>query len=175
MRKILCCAASAAALIFAANAADTPAPKKQPVAAKPAVKTAPSKTAPQKTSSVRPPATRTTTARSTTASRRPATNTTAAARRPVVTWRNRQASPSTDRYKEIQDALVAKGYLQSDDATGNWNNSSVEAMKRFQAEQNLDSTGRINSLSLIALGLGPKYEAVPAPKPSDTSININQR
>ena len=30
--------------------------------------------------------------------------------------------------------------------------------------QNLDSTGKINSLSLIALGLGPKHETA-APKP----------
>jgi hypothetical protein len=35
-------------------------------------------------------------------------------------------------------------------------------MKRFQAEQTLESTGRIDSLSLIALGLGPKHDtAVP--------------
>jgi hypothetical protein len=32
-------------------------------------------------------------------------------------------------------------------------------MKRFQAEQTLESTGRIDSLSLIALGLGPKHDA----------------
>jgi hypothetical protein len=35
----------------------------------------------------------------------------------------------------------------------------VDAMKRFQAAQNLDASGKINSLSLIALGLGPKHDS----------------
>ncbi len=43
----------------------------------------------------------------------------------------------------------------------------MEALKRFQAAQNLEVTGKINSLSLIALGLGPKREA--AAKPADTA------
>jgi hypothetical protein len=81
-----------------------------------------------------------------------------------VTWRNRQLAPTPQRYKEIQDALAAKGYLKPEDANGAWDQASVEALKKFQAGQNLDSTGKINSLSLIALGLGPKREtAAPAP------------
>jgi hypothetical protein len=40
----------------------------------------------------------------------------------------------------------------------------MDALKKFQAGQNLDSTGKINSLSLIALGLGPRRETA-APKP----------
>jgi hypothetical protein len=81
------------------------------------------------------------------------------------TWRNRQTTPTPERYKEIQEALVAKGYLKADDATGSWGQSSVEALKRFQMEQNIESTGKINSLSLIALGLGPKHEPAPPPVP----------
>jgi hypothetical protein len=83
----------------------------------------------------------------------------------ATTWRNRQLTPSTDRYREIQQALAGKGYLKSEDATGNWNAASVDALKKFQAGQNLDASGKINSLSLIALGLGPKREplAVAAP------------
>jgi hypothetical protein len=40
-------------------------------------------------------------------------------------------------------------------------------LKKFQAEQNLETSGKINSLSLIALGLGPKRETAAAdpPKP----------
>jgi len=71
-------------------------------------------------------------------------------------------APSADRYREIQSALVARGYLGSEDASGVWNQASIDAMKRFQAEQNLDSSGKINSLSLIALGLGPKRDPSPA-------------
>jgi hypothetical protein len=81
-----------------------------------------------------------------------------------VTWRNRQMSPTPDRYREIQGALASKGYLKPDDATGTWNQTSADAMKKFQTEQNLDSTGKINSLSLIALGLGPHRDPAPPPK-----------
>jgi hypothetical protein len=79
-----------------------------------------------------------------------------------TTWRARQTSPAPERYKEIQEALVSKGYLSPDAANGAWNPESTEALKRFQGEQNLDSSGKINSLSLIALGLGPKHEAPPS-------------
>jgi hypothetical protein len=74
-------------------------------------------------------------------------------------WRPRQLTPSADRYKEIQTALVSRGYLPAEEATGVWGQSSVDALKRFQSEQNLESSGRISSLSLIALGLGPKHDA----------------
>jgi peptidoglycan hydrolase-like protein with peptidoglycan-binding domain len=96
-----------------------------------------------------------------------------ARRAPVVrtTWRTRQTAPSADRYREIQEALVARGYLSAEDATGTWGPSSTEALKRFQAEQTLDSTGKIDSLSLIALGLGPRHDsAVSLPHVVDANI-----
>jgi hypothetical protein len=91
----------------------------------------------------------------------------APAKKSATTWRNRQLAPSTDRYREIQTALAGKGYLKPEDATGSWNSTSSEALKKFQSEQNLDANGKINSLSLIALGLGPKREtpAIPPPPP----------
>jgi hypothetical protein len=85
--------------------------------------------------------------------------------RKATTWRNRQLAPTADRYRAIQEALAAKGYLRPEDATGSWSANSVEALKRFQADQNIDGSGKINSLSLIALGLGPKREAVVLPPP----------
>ena len=69
-----------------------------------------------------------------------------------------QAAPTKERYKQIQEALASKGYLPPSEATGRWTAASIDALKRFQANQNLDATGKINSLSLIALGLGPKHE-----------------
>src|SRR5438876_2868384 len=85
------------------------------------------------------------------------------ARKP--TWRSTQRTPTPERYKEIQRALADKGYLQSGSPNGVWNASSVEALKRFQSDQNLEASGKIDSLSLIALGLGPKRDAQPAPRP----------
>ena len=86
---------------------------------------------------------------------------------PKVTWRNRQTAPAPERYKEIQDALAAKGYLKPEDANGTWGPGSADALKKFQQEQNIEATGKINSLSLIALGLGPTRDAAPAPKPPE--------
>jgi peptidoglycan hydrolase-like protein with peptidoglycan-binding domain len=85
---------------------------------------------------------------------------------PSVTWRNRQTAPTLERYKEIQDALAAKGYLKPEDANGSWGPGSADALKKFQQEQNIEATGKVNSLSLIALGLGPKRDAAPVPAPA---------
>jgi murein L,D-transpeptidase YcbB/YkuD len=85
---------------------------------------------------------------------------TVVARRPPT-----QQQPTTDRFKEIQQALADKGYFQGP-VDGAWNPGSVDALKRFQKDQNLDPDGKIGSLSLIALGLGPKRgiaSAQPAP------------
>lgn len=81
---------------------------------------------------------------------------------PVAQRRVRgQQSPTTDRYMEIQQALVARGYLQTP-PSGTWDTATVDALKRFQEEQNLPPTGKITSLSLIALGLGPKRNPLTA-------------
>lgn len=85
------------------------------------------------------------------------------ARRPPV-----QQQPSTDRYKEIQQALADKGYFRGT-ADGTWNGESVEALKRFQKDQNLDADGKIGSLSLMALGLGPKRGVASAQSASSSS------
>lgn len=88
------------------------------------------------------------------------TRKTVVARRPPT-----QQQPTTDRYKEIQQALMDKGYFQGP-VDGAWNVGSVEALKRFQKDQNLDPDGKIGSLSLIALGLGPKRSAASASAPA---------
>ena len=87
----------------------------------------------------------------------------AARRAPVRTWRAGQMAPTPDRYKEIQDALAKRGYLHGE-ATGAWDQESADALRRFQQDQNLQPSGKLNSLSIIALGLGPKY-GTPADKP----------
>ena len=66
-----------------------------------------------------------------------------------------QAAPSPDRYKQIQQALADKGYFKGD-VNGQWGTDSTEALRRFQSDQNLEPDGKLGSLSLIALGLGPK-------------------
>lgn len=81
----------------------------------------------------------------------------------------RQSAPTPERYMEIQRALADKGHYQGE-IDGVWDADCVEALRKFQAEQNLAPDGKLGSLSLIALGLGPKREpieqsALPAPPP----------
>jgi hypothetical protein len=72
------------------------------------------------------------------------------------TWHPGQTAPTPERYKEIQDALAKKGYLHGD-ASGVWSPDSADALRRFQQDQNLQASGKLDSLSIIALGLGPKH------------------
>ncbi len=71
----------------------------------------------------------------------------------------RQLTPSNDRYIEIQQALAAKGYLATP-PNGQWDQNSQDAMRRFQADQNLSSSGKLTARSITALGLGSS-----SPKP----------
>jgi hypothetical protein len=73
-------------------------------------------------------------------------------RRPVG-----QQRPTAERYKEIETALHERGYL-TESPSGQWAPSSVEALRRFQADQDLPVTGHLDSLSLIRLGLGPQRQ-----------------
>lgn len=86
--------------------------------------------------------------------------------------RSFQAAPTPERYKEIQQALANKGYYKGQ-ATGQWGSDSVEALSRFQKDQNLEPDGKIGSLSLIALGLGPKRMTAQA-KPEPQTVAPNQ-
>jgi Putative peptidoglycan binding domain len=154
MHRILCGIAALAMIVAAASGASTPASKKKgSVARSPVVRKKPM-TALQKSVLQKRAVT------SPSSSRKKA-----APAKPAVNWRNRQLQPSQDRYKEIQEALASKGYLPPDQATGAWDQNSTGALKQFQTAQNLDASGKINALSLIALGLGPKHEAAPAPVP----------
>ena len=74
-------------------------------------------------------------------------------------------APTPERYKEIQEALAAKGY-SSGSADGVWNTQWSDALKRFQQDQKLEPNGKLNSLSLISLGLGPKRDATGAVAPT---------
>ncbi|HUQ92559.1 MAG TPA: peptidoglycan-binding domain-containing protein [Bryobacteraceae bacterium] len=75
-----------------------------------------------------------------------------------------QSEPAPERYREIQQALVERGYLRTD-PNGRWDADSADALARFQRNQNLESNGKLDSLSLIALGLGPKRTVTAQTRP----------
>jgi len=68
-----------------------------------------------------------------------------------------QTHPDTDRYQQIQQALAQKGYFKGE-ANGEWGDESVAALKQYQTDQKIPNDGKITSLSLIGLGLGPNRE-----------------
>jgi hypothetical protein len=76
--------------------------------------------------------------------------------------RNVQAAPTQQRYQEIQQALASRGYYRGT-VNGTWNSDSADALKRFQADQNLAPDGKLTPLSLVAMGLGPKRASGTAP------------
>lgn len=103
---------------------------------------------PAKTAAAKKPTT--TKKKSTTASR---------AKKPV-----KQQQPDEKRVREIQQALNERGY--DVEVNGVWGPKSVEALAKFQEQQkitNQSGRGKLDSMTLIALGLGPKREPPQAP------------
>lgn len=97
------------------------------------------------------------TAKTTTKAAAKRTSTSKSKRAPVTGRHYAPQQPSPERYKEIQQALASRGYFTGE-PDGTWGPASIDALRRFQHDQNLVEDGKIGSLSLIALGLGPKRE-----------------
>ncbi len=127
--------------------AATPAKKTKPAGAKKTAK----KVSTAKTSKAKG----TSAAKSTAGKKAAASKKSSSAKQTSRYRRSTQREPEPDRYKEIQQSLAEKGYY-SGPVNGAWGPDSVEALKRFQRDQNIDDDGKLGALSLIALGLGPK-------------------
>jgi hypothetical protein len=167
LRKICVVVFSAACLVIAVTgvASAQTTPKKTPPSteASKSAKSAPApRSAASKSSSATSGATKSASAKNGTAKGTSKTSATASAKsnaknkkQPVAARSWVQTQPSPGRYKEIQQALTDKGYFRGN-PDGNWGPDSVDALKRFQKDQSLEEDGKIGSLSLIALGLGPK-------------------
>lgn len=165
MKKATLLGVALCAVAWLATAATTATTKKKTAKKRSHTASAPAKT-PAKSAAVKATTARTTATKSTVKSRATASKNAKGkktARRPS---QPRQLAPTKERYQQIQQALASKGYF-SGEATGQWGPDSVEALKRFQADQNLTPDGKLTSLSLIALGLGPKrLSAQSPPQPS---------
>ncbi len=75
-----------------------------------------------------------------------------------------QKAPTPQRITEIQSALARGGYYQGT-PNGKWDSNTVAAMQKFQSENGLSSSGKIDATSLQKLGLGSGTAGVDAPKP----------
>src|ERR1700684_531219 len=75
-----------------------------------------------------------------------------------------QKAPTPQRISEIQSALAHGGYYQGA-PNGKWASSTVAAMQKFQSDNGLSSSGKIDAPSLQKLGLGSGTAGVDAPTP----------
>jgi peptidoglycan hydrolase-like protein with peptidoglycan-binding domain len=81
-----------------------------------------------------------------------------------------QAAPTSERINEIQGALAKNGAYTSE-PSGKWDDSTVEAMKKFQASHGLNPTGKMDALTLQKLGLGSETAGMGVPTPPPNSSN----
>ena len=75
-----------------------------------------------------------------------------------------QMAPAPDRISEIQSALAHGGYYQGD-PNGKLDDHTEDALRRFQAAQGLNPSGKLDALTLEKLGLGADTAGVGAPRP----------
>jgi Putative peptidoglycan binding domain len=74
-----------------------------------------------------------------------------------------------ERAQAIQEALIREHYL-SGEATGTWNQSSEEAMRRYQADNGWQSKTVPDARALIKLGLGPSKDHLLNPDSAMTTV-----
>jgi peptidoglycan hydrolase-like protein with peptidoglycan-binding domain len=75
-----------------------------------------------------------------------------------------QKAPTPERISEIQSALAHNGYYQGN-PNGKWDSNTISAMQKFQSDNGLSNSGKIDAPSLQKLGLGSGTAGVDAPKP----------
>jgi peptidoglycan hydrolase-like protein with peptidoglycan-binding domain len=76
-----------------------------------------------------------------------------------------QKAPTPDRVREIQTALSREGVFDGQ-PTGKWDDTTIDAMKKFQETHGLNPTGKIDAVTLNKLGLGSDTAGKGAPIPT---------
>jgi len=84
-------------------------------------------------------------------------------------WEKGQKVPAPDRITEIQQALAKDGSF-SGTPNGKWDDSTVEAMRKFQDAHGLNPSGKLDAKTLQKLGLGSETAGVAAPLPPTSSL-----
>jgi peptidoglycan hydrolase-like protein with peptidoglycan-binding domain len=89
-------------------------------------------------------------------------------------WEKGQKAPTPDRISEIQQALAKNGSFTGT-PNGKWDDSTVEAMKKFQDAHGLNPSGKLDAKTLQQLGLGSQTAGVAAPLPPTSSTSTGTR
>jgi Ni/Co efflux regulator RcnB len=89
-----------------------------------------------------------------------------------MAWKYRgQQRPDAERTREIQEALVRENYLQGQ-PSGVWDQTTRNAMARFQEDHGWQTKMVPDARALIALGLGPSKDGLLNPETAMTSAPI---
>jgi peptidoglycan hydrolase-like protein with peptidoglycan-binding domain len=89
-------------------------------------------------------------------------------------WEKGQKAPTPDRISEIQQALAKDGSFAGT-PNGKWDDSTVEAMKKFQDAHGLNPSGKLDAKTLQQLGLGSHTAGVAPPLPPTSSTSTTTR
>ena len=79
-----------------------------------------------------------------------------------------QQKIDSERAEAIQEALIREHYM-SGEPTGTWNQTSEDAMRRYQADHGWQAKQVPDSRALISLGLGPSNDHLLNPESAMTS------
>jgi hypothetical protein len=91
------------------------------------------------------------------------------ARLKKASWRTRaQKNIDPNRARSIQEALIRENYLQGE-PTGVWDQSTKDAMARYQEEHGWQTKMVPDSRALIQLGLGPSTDNLINPESAMTT------
>ncbi len=75
-----------------------------------------------------------------------------------------QKAPARERISEIQQALAKDGSFAGA-PNGKWDDSTIDAMRKFQSGHGLNPSGRLDAPTLQKLGLGSQTAGIAAPMP----------
>jgi peptidoglycan hydrolase-like protein with peptidoglycan-binding domain len=89
-------------------------------------------------------------------------------------WEKGQKAPTPDRISEIQQALAKDGSFTGT-PNGKWDDSTVEAMRKFQDAHGLNPSGKLDAKTLQQLGLGSQTAGVAAPLPPTSSTSTSTK
>src|SRR5216683_493983 len=84
-----------------------------------------------------------------------------------------QKVPSAERISEIQQALAKDGSFGGK-PNGKWDESTIEATRKFQEAHGLNPTGKLDAKTLQQLGLGSETAGVAPPMPPMSSSSLRK-
>jgi len=84
-----------------------------------------------------------------------------------------QKAPTPDRISEIQQALAKDGSFAGK-PNGKWDDSTIEATRKFQEAHGLNPTGKLDAKTLQQLGLGSQTAGAAPPMPPVSSSALRK-